>query len=90
MSRAKRSRIASGLTGLLDSAVLLLALQMPSALVADGMARMATVECPHCGQSVPYPSRARDGSLTLAECDDCDIYFDVESVERRKRRAPIS
>src|SRR5262249_13612827 len=36
------------------------------------------VHCPFCCEPVPYPGRARDGSGALAECQDCDIYFDVQ------------
>ena len=36
--------------------------------------------CPLCGQAVPYPIMVRDGSLSLAECLDCDLYFEVEPV----------
>jgi hypothetical protein len=36
------------------------------------------VHCPFCGEQVPYPGRTRDGSGALAECQDCDIYFDVQ------------
>jgi hypothetical protein len=30
-----------------------------------------------CGGQVPYPGRKRDGSNPLAECPDCDLYFEV-------------
>jgi hypothetical protein len=36
------------------------------------------VPCPFCGDQVPYPGRTRDGSHALAECQGCDIYFDVQ------------
>jgi hypothetical protein len=34
------------------------------------------VNCPFCRVAVPYPGRSRDGSATLAECADCDVYFE--------------
>jgi hypothetical protein len=34
------------------------------------------VHCPFCRGAVPYPGRSRDGSATLAECADCDVYFE--------------
>jgi hypothetical protein len=37
--------------------------------------------CPFCGEQVPYPDRTRDGSSALAECQDCDIYFDVQDQD---------
>jgi hypothetical protein len=36
------------------------------------------VHCPFCRQAVPYPGRSRDGSAALAECADCDVYFECE------------
>ena len=39
------------------------------------------LDCPFCGRAVPYPGRARDGSLALAECLRCDVYFDFAEVE---------
>ncbi len=40
------------------------------------------LNCPFCGLPVPFPGLASDGSETLAECDQCDIYFgfDVDEV----------
>jgi hypothetical protein len=39
------------------------------------------LDCPFCGRAVPYPGRSRDGSLALAECLRCDVYFDFTEVE---------
>jgi hypothetical protein len=36
------------------------------------------VHCPFCRGAVPYPGRSRDGSDTLGECADCDVYFPFE------------
>jgi hypothetical protein len=36
------------------------------------------VHCPFCRGQVPYPGRSRDGSAALAECVECDVYFDFE------------
>jgi hypothetical protein len=36
------------------------------------------VHCPFCREPVPYPGRSRDGSAALAECADCDVYFEFE------------
>jgi hypothetical protein len=36
------------------------------------------VHCPFCGQQVAYPGRASNGSAALAECDDCDVYFEFQ------------
>jgi hypothetical protein len=36
------------------------------------------VHCPFCRGHVPYPGRTRDGSAALAECVECDVYFEVE------------
>ena len=33
------------------------------------------LDCPFCRTAVPYPGAARDGSLPMAECLDCDVYF---------------
>jgi hypothetical protein len=37
--------------------------------------------CPFCRHQVPYPGRARDGSNALAECADCDVYFEFQDRE---------
>jgi hypothetical protein len=34
------------------------------------------VHCPFCRGQAPYPGRSRDGSTALAECVDCDVYFE--------------
>jgi hypothetical protein len=39
------------------------------------------LDCPFCGRAVPYPGRSRDGSLAMAECLRCDVYFDFAEVE---------
>jgi hypothetical protein len=39
------------------------------------------VDCPFCRHPVPSPPWAGDGSLTLAECVDCDVYFDTSTDE---------
>jgi hypothetical protein len=39
------------------------------------------LDCPFCGRAVPYPGRSRNGSLALAECLHCDVYFDFAEVE---------
>jgi hypothetical protein len=33
------------------------------------------LDCPFCHAPVPYPGVARDGSLPMAECLGCDVYF---------------
>ena len=44
---------------------------------AAGPERLTLVaDCPHCRRPVPYPGRAADGSPALAECTDCDLYFE--------------
>jgi hypothetical protein len=35
------------------------------------------VECPFCRQAVPYPGRLGNGEWPLAECDRCDLYFEI-------------
>jgi hypothetical protein len=35
------------------------------------------VHCCCCGGQVPYPGRTGNGSNPLAECPDCDLYFEV-------------
>jgi hypothetical protein len=39
------------------------------------------LDCPFCGQPVPYPGPAADGSQTMGECDRCDVYFDFDPEE---------
>jgi hypothetical protein len=39
------------------------------------------VDCPFCRHPVPSPVWAGDGSLTLAECLACDVYFDTSTDE---------
>ena len=38
---------------------------------------LLVVPCPFCREPVPYPGRSGDGSATLAECADCDVYFEA-------------
>jgi hypothetical protein len=52
------------------------------------------VHCPFCGDQVPYPGRAGDGSNALAECQGCDVYFefadrDVFPASTRSGRALV-
>jgi hypothetical protein len=46
------------------------------------------LDCPFCGHTVPYPGRSRDGSLAMAECLRCDVYFDFSDVEVYATAAP--
>jgi hypothetical protein len=39
------------------------------------------LHCPFCRSQVPYPGRAGDGSQPLAECPDCDVYFEFDDRE---------
>lgn len=41
------------------------------------------LDCPFCGRAVPYPGRAGDGTLALAEClnPTCDVYFDYPETD---------
>jgi hypothetical protein len=39
------------------------------------------VVCPSCRRSVTYPGPTRDGSLPLAECLSCDLYFEITFAE---------
>jgi hypothetical protein len=52
------------------------------------------LHCPFCGEQVPDPGRTGDGSNALAECPDCDVYFEFEDGEvfparSRHDRAPV-
>src|SRR5262245_52753752 len=50
----------------------------------DGLERedpVLAVLCPSCRRSVAYPGPVPDGSLPLAECLGCDLYFGVTSTE---------
>jgi hypothetical protein len=33
--------------------------------------------CPHCGRAVVVPGLTSRGERPLAECDPCDLYFEV-------------
>jgi len=50
-----------------------------SARPSTGGAGEADFACPLCGRAVPHPPWLRDGSLALAECDDCDLYFEASA-----------
>ncbi len=39
------------------------------------------LHCPFCRGQVPYPGRAGDGSQPMAECLDCDVYFEFDDRE---------
>jgi hypothetical protein len=39
------------------------------------------VDCPFCRVPAPYPGLACDGSLPMAECLGCDVYFPFEADE---------
>jgi hypothetical protein len=43
------------------------------------------VACPLSCRSVPYPVVVRDGSLSLAECADCDLYFEAKPVDHHTK-----
>ncbi len=45
------------------------------------------VHCPFCRRPVPYPGRCRDGSRAMAECADCDVYFEFEDRDVFPARA---
>jgi len=36
------------------------------------------VHCPFCRGQVPYPGRTGTGLNTLAECVECDVYFEFD------------
>jgi hypothetical protein len=42
------------------------------------------LECPFCGQPVPYPGPAAAGSEPAAECERCDVYFGFLPEEVRE------
>ena len=53
------------------------------------------VPCPFCREPVSYPGRSGDGSAALAECLDCDVYFEADErnvlpvrTSRLARRRP--
>jgi hypothetical protein len=46
----------------------------PPATAPDDLALGA--ECPRCSRAVPHPGWAGDGAPALAECADCDLYFE--------------
>ncbi|WP_406699450.1 hypothetical protein V5E97_11335 [Singulisphaera sp. Ch08] len=39
------------------------------------------VICPSCRRAVSYPGPTRDGSVPLAECVPCDLYFAITFTE---------
>ena len=39
------------------------------------------VACPTCGRIVPDPGTSGDSTPMMAECLDCDVYFDVAPDE---------
>jgi len=39
------------------------------------------VDCPFCRRAVPYPGRLEGGEWPLAECDSCDLYFEVSAAD---------
>ena len=47
------------------------------------------LDCPFCGQSVPYPGALRHGAPALAECARCDVDFDFQ-VDEVYASAPMS
>ena len=84
MRRSRKVGRGSGLARWLESSIMLLALTNPATLVdRDEEQAGLAVTCPHCGRSVPFPARTRTGALCLAECEECDIYFEAEDVEPR-------
>jgi transcription elongation factor Elf1 len=44
------------------------------------------VICPLCGRSVPAPIVVRSGARALAECEECDLYFEVRPAAMLERR----
>jgi hypothetical protein len=47
------------------------------------------VECPFCGRAVPYAGAA-GGATALAECDGCDVYFDVAPADVHAAPAAVA
>ena len=63
--------------------------EAPAGLTPGAIAGL--VACPHCRRFVPDPGTARDGAPLLAECLDCDAYFDARrppAAGTRPRPAP--
>ena len=59
-----------------------LAADGPDDLDSEGLALV--LDCPFCRAPVPYPGRAGDGALPMAECLGCDVYFPFEQVSGPK------
>ncbi len=53
--------------------------------LTDAESARPDVACPLCGRAVPHPVVVRGGSRSLAECADCDVYFEAEPVKRTQR-----
>ena len=80
MTRAEVSHLVAARTGESLSVIRRLGFQ----IVPETCQRAAAddlclvVPCPFCREPVPYPGRSGDGSAVLAECADCDVYFEAD------------
>lgn len=84
MCHAVSAGIILGIASLLDSSVMIAPFEDACEVAEENRKSVASVACPLCGRSVPYPVLTKRGALSLAECDDCDIYFDAQSIGRHK------
>jgi hypothetical protein len=80
MCHALFAGIILGIASLLDSSMMIAPFEDACEVAEENRKSVASVACPLCGRCVPYPALTRRGVLSLAECDDCDIYFDAQSI----------
>jgi hypothetical protein len=80
MTRNQLSLLVAARTGESLSVIRRLGFELKSERREEPVAEelCLVVHCPFCREPVPYPGRSRDGSAALAECADCDVYFEFE------------
>jgi hypothetical protein len=80
MTRAQVNRQIAARTGGSLAVICHLGFQLqpePGEEPSDDDIRLV-VHCPFCRGQVPYPGRSGDGASALAECVECDVYFEFE------------
>ena len=97
MTRHQLSHLVAARTGEPLSVIRRLGFQLQSEPREEPAAEelCLAVPCPFCREPVPYPGRSGDGSPVLAECADCDVYFEADDrdvlpvrASRLTRRRP--
>jgi hypothetical protein len=77
MGRATFTGLVLGLASLQEASQPLAVAAIGIDLGDDQSLGVVLVTCPHCSRMALRPALARRGKILMAECDRCDMYFDL-------------